>query len=452
MQEGVESIPDYAFNWCSSLVEATLPDGLTGIGNYAFNGCASLKQISIPGTVIGIGAGAFSGCSGLARLTLGDGIRNIGSDAFYECTGLAQVRIPGSVETVGDNSFYGCSNLKVLILEEGVKTIEEYAFFLCSKLTQLVLSGGMESIDEDAFFPNNTTSMFCLGDEDDLYPLDSLTFPKKCQVYCYPDTPAQAWAESKGFAVVLLDEYDPAENRSVALPCGDFELAMGAYRIVAADVFPSYDDPQVTWSVGDSAVASVDDGVVTGLSLGETTLTAALDGKEASVLVTVVAPPCEHVWGEPQYTWNLDGDAFPNLTVTAVRTCTLDASHTEEETVKASARIVSPTQTEPGKAVFTSASFKNNAFRTQSGEQEIPSLESMDVLALPADLMAIRNGAFAGTDCQAVLIPDGCESLGAGAFTGCGRLIYVRLPAALRDEAETAFTGGGWVWLDWYQP
>ena len=71
----------------------------------------------------------------------------------------------------------------------------------------------------------------------------------------------------------------------------------------------------------------------------------------------VVIPATGHNWGEPTYTWSAD-----NATVTAVRTCKHDATHTETETVNAV-----PTETEPGKITYT-ATFENPAFAPQSRE------------------------------------------------------------------------------------
>lgn len=55
-----------AFNGCSELMEAGLPDNVTVIGAGAFQGCASLTRVGIPGSVTSIGTDAFNGCAALA--------------------------------------------------------------------------------------------------------------------------------------------------------------------------------------------------------------------------------------------------------------------------------------------------------------------------------------------------------------------------------------------------
>ena len=69
----------------------------------------------------------------------------------------------------------------------------------------------------------------------------------------------------------------------------------------------------------------------------------------------------DHVWNEPVYTWSED-----NSTVTAERTCRLDESHKETETVKTDISVTrEPTETEKGELVYT-AVFKNEAFQKQT--------------------------------------------------------------------------------------
>ena len=71
--------------------------------------------------------------------------------------------------------------------------------------------------------------------------------------------------------------------------------------------------------------------------------------------------PIGHDWDEPEYTWSKqDGEWF----CTAKRVCKRDASHVEEETVKASVETTPATCTKAGKSVYTAA-FENEAFEAQ---------------------------------------------------------------------------------------
>ena len=81
--------------------------------------------------------------------------------------------------------------------------------------------------------------------------------------------------------------------------------------------------------------------------------------------------------------------------------------------------------------------------------EDIPPLSQMTCLKLPADLMEISAGAFQRGAFDCVLIPDGCTTIGAGAFKNCANLLYVRIPRSATSIAADAFEGCGDVVLDY---
>lgn len=86
---------------------------------------------------------------------------------------------------------------------------------------------------------------------------------------------------------------------------------------------------------------------------------------------TEALDPIGHDWGEPEYTWSKqDGEWF----CTAKRVCKRDASHVEEETVKAAYEVTTPATTEKeGEGTYT-ATFENEAFETQTKTEPISKL------------------------------------------------------------------------------
>ena len=95
---------------------------------------------------------------------------------------------------------------------------------------------------------------------------------------------------------------------------------------------------------------------------GERTYTATFKHKcFESQTMTKSLDPIGHDWGAPEYSWTKqDGEWF----CTAKRVCRRDASHVEEETVKASVETTPATCTKAGKSVYTAA-FENEAFEAQ---------------------------------------------------------------------------------------
>lgn len=79
-----------------------------------------------------------------------------------------------------------------------------------------------------------------------------------------------------------------------------------------------------------------------------------------------------HDWNEPTYTWNQEGDDWY---CTAKRVCKRDASHVEEETVKATYEVTTPaTVLKEGVGTYT-ATFENTAFETQTKTEPIAKLQ-----------------------------------------------------------------------------
>ena len=135
--------------------------------------------------------------------------------------------------------------------------------------------------------------------------------------------------------------------------------------------------------------------------------------------------------------------------VTAQRVSVLSEDIFELETKPATVTLEkAPTEDEKGITRFT-AEFDNEAFGSVSTTMtDIPSLGEMDKLIVPDNVAIIENEAFKGINVQAVIIPDTCESIGAGAFSNCDRLIYVKLPTGIQIS-DTAFTDSALVRFDY---
>ena len=94
----VTSIGDYAFVYCSSLTEVTIPEGVTSIGVGAFGACSNLTKAIIAEGVTSIGESAFQSCGSLTEVTIPKSVTSIGEMAFDECEALATVYYGGTQE------------------------------------------------------------------------------------------------------------------------------------------------------------------------------------------------------------------------------------------------------------------------------------------------------------------------------------------------------------------
>ncbi len=241
-----------------------IPAGVTIIGDEAFMVCSNLTSITIPAGVTYIDGCAFCGCTSLTSITLPEGVTSIGIGAFQSCSKLASVSIPGSVTAIGSEAFSYCYNLTAVTIPEGVESIGDRAFYDCSSLTRLVIPESVHTFGTDIVSSNPT-------------------------IYCYSFSDADYWASGEMLSSIYLDEILPADAREVTME-QDFRLAIGDVRSLAYNVFPTYDNPIVTWSSSNPVVLTVENGVVTGLRPGNATVTAVCDQATASVTVTVYKP------------------------------------------------------------------------------------------------------------------------------------------------------------------
>lgn len=82
----------------------TIPDGVTTIGDYAFYYCSGLTSVTIPSSVTSIGESAFQHCTGLTSITIPNSVTSIVNLAFWDCDSLTIVYIPSGVNFVPDKS------------------------------------------------------------------------------------------------------------------------------------------------------------------------------------------------------------------------------------------------------------------------------------------------------------------------------------------------------------
>ncbi len=147
----VTSIGDDAFSYCTSLTSITIGNGVTSIGSYVFEGCTSLTSITIPESVTSIGNGAFYICSSLTSITIPDSVTSIGANAFGDCTGLTSFTIPDSVTSISYCAFSYCTSLTSITIPESVTSIDDGAFYECTSLTSIAIPDSVTSIGSSAF-------------------------------------------------------------------------------------------------------------------------------------------------------------------------------------------------------------------------------------------------------------------------------------------------------------
>ena len=182
--DGIESIADCAFYFCSGLTSVTIPNSVTSIGFEAFYNCRGLTSVTIGNSVTSIGGRAFGGCSGLTSVTIPNSVTSIGEYAFSYCSGVTSVTIPNSVTYIGYSTFSGCTGLTSVMIPNSVTSIGSEAFYNCSGLTSVTIGNSVTSIGEDAF--RNCTGLTSVTIEAETPPTlgaNALSNTNNCPIY-----------------------------------------------------------------------------------------------------------------------------------------------------------------------------------------------------------------------------------------------------------------------------
>ena len=321
----VTSIGYGSFFGCTGLTSITIPNSVISIGDSAFDGCTGLTSITIPNSVTTIDNWAFSRCTGLTSVTIPNSVTSIGRYAFDNCTGLKSITIPNSVTSIGKEAFYNCSGLtkaefasieslcKIefgssganplghakhlyingqevtkLVIPQGVTGIGNYAFSGCSGLTSITIPKSVTNIGDGAF--GGCTGLNTIYSDATIPPsLSSNSFDYD------GSTPAlyvlsgckDSYANAQYWNRFNIIEHAYVESIEINVP--QYDIIVGESKSIDVIILPSTATVQdLYWKIDNPDIATIDNGVVTGIKTGTTVITATTtDGTNLSASCTV---------------------------------------------------------------------------------------------------------------------------------------------------------------------
>lgn len=139
-------------------------DGITTIGDHSFYFCTALSQVTIPDSIITISAHSFAGCSSLTEIDLPEGLTHIGNCAFNYCSRLTSVEIPETVVEIGPSAFCGCYRLKSINIPNGITKLSCNIFEDCDRLESIIIPASVNQINFHAFRRCENIKLYFLGD------------------------------------------------------------------------------------------------------------------------------------------------------------------------------------------------------------------------------------------------------------------------------------------------
>ena len=268
--DAVTKIEDSVFENCTALTKVTVGNQVSSIGQSAFSGCTALPQITLPASVQTIGDKAFSHCEALADVKLSEGLTSIGSYAFEHNIALPKVTLPNTLESLGERAFQYCDVLADVDLGAGLKVIPEYCFYEDPALQKVILPYQFTTVNASAFA--NCTKLTDITFNRNVSSVDAsaLSYKDKTTIHGVKGTYAESFASDNGFKFEVLN----APATGITLSKEKIEIAKDKSIRLTASLTPVDTSDELTWTSSNEEVATVEDGVVKAVGLGEAEIVA----------------------------------------------------------------------------------------------------------------------------------------------------------------------------------
>lgn len=270
LPKNIKNIEKGTFKDCSVLKDITIPDTVMKIGDVAFSGCTALPQITLPASVQTIGDKAFSHCEALADVKLSEGLTSIGSYAFEHNIALPKVTLPNTLESLGERAFQYCDVLADVDLGAGLKVIPEYCFYKDPALQKVILPYQFTTVNAGAF--ENCTKLTDITFNRNVSSVDAsaLSYKDKTTIHGVKGTYAETFASDNGFKFEALN----APVTGITLSKEKIEIAKDKSIRLTASLTQVDTSDELTWTSSNEEVATVEDGVVKAVGLGEAEIVA----------------------------------------------------------------------------------------------------------------------------------------------------------------------------------
>lgn len=324
---------------------------VTKISTGAFQ-CTEITDVFIPNTVTQIGHRAFYDCPKLEYVCLSENIEEIPNECFMY-TALKNVVIPNGVKFVNYHAFYGCHDLEFVSLSQNLAAIYDSAFGYCDKLESIVTPNSLRTISGYAFSGCRSLKSVVLnyglkyiynGVFSDCYALESITIPSTVYCiysWCFSNCSSLAnvifeqvsgWYNDSGDNVYkeVLEVPELAAKQIInnntnwycrvvpwdVYPVGAVIVAAGESKQIRLRLDPMTAIDTSIFESLDTSVATVDEnGVVTGISNGNTTvvietsgITSYVDIIVGSALHTIdYARFDDRTYSDGRYLFDIDG-------------------------------------------------------------------------------------------------------------------------------------------------
>ncbi len=407
IENGVTSVGNYAFRFCTTATAVTIANSVEKIGDYAFENGYNIVDLTLSNKLTSVGKEAFSSCSKITSLDLPETLTTTGHYAFSGCKALTSLTIPSSLKTIDGYAFAGCSGLTEVTISDGVKSIQAGAFQTCTALAGVHIPYGLTSVGKSAFSDcTSLKNIYYGGTWEDWrkVSIDSGNDPLKA-AFCHP-----------------TDEFE----------CGD----------------------NLMWSLSEDGVLTISGtGAMDNYLLETDTPWYKYNNKIKSIVIE------NGVTSVGNYAFRFCTTA---TAVTIANSVEKIGDYAFENGYNIVDLTLSNKLTSVGKEAFSSCSKITSLdlpeTLTTTGHYAFSGCKALTSLTIPSSLKTIDGYAFAGcSGLTEVTISDGVKSIQAGAFQTCTALAGVHIPYGLTSVGKSAFSDCtslkniyyGGTWEDW---
>lgn len=330
------------------------------------------------------------------NVSVPDTVRTIGQGAFENDTNIELVVVPNSVKRIEAYAFWGCENLDTVVLGKGLNEVGDYAFTNCTGLEQMTIPSTATSIGTEAFKD-------CINLKDVTIPPETVKIQESAFDGCYQLT-------------IHYEEGSAAEEFAKAFY--ERQKEMPGYEEKPAPSSPpdaeQPDDPAPT-SVPEETPSPTQTPVEEGFVLGSTQIV----GNRAVLFMDNTKL---QVSGGGSGRNEADGPQESGADGTEAVPPVQDGIDGEIGFLKY--RIVD------GKTVADQAYYR----KTDLGD-----------MTLEEGVSEIGEFSFARSSLTSLVLPQGMEKIGYGAFYHCGQLAEMELPDSVMCVEPKAFEHTLWV-------
>ena len=468
--DGVKEIGEEAFAGNDNLVKVTIGGRVEKVGYRAFADCRNLRTISMGDTVAEVETAAFSNNPELRNVTIGTGLKKVGSGAFAGCGSLSRlsvdddnpylsysdgvlyddekkilfammpdcpreaITLPESLERINAYAFWGNPHLRHVTFDSKIENIPDYAFSNCLNLESVTIPLPVRSIGAKAFEDCVNLTLVTLPDS--ISTIHSTAFDGCFRVE-FEATPGTYGAEyAAGHKASEADriEYEDVQDSQVISSDQITDDITSPQETPLPEQTPQpQETPQETPGPQDSSMppespTTIEGSAGTGRLLGESSIVAGravvfIDNGQQNVMNGEGERPKIDLGGGDSAT---AGEAEnteskkPDLMTTIGDILSDQAAKGEDF----------PKYTVVGDKIATQAYYQN---------ADLTEYEIDDAVTQIGDF------AFARSGLGSIVIPDGVEKIGYGAFYHCENLNHVTIPESVKEIEGNAFVKTPWL-------